>query len=183
MSDLIPRLSAAEMAPELAQMLRPRIERLGYLGEFFQCTAHQPQALISFLKLTEDLKQALPDKLTEIVALTVASVTRNSYERVQHERLSLKLGFGKSWLQEVISLEPGSSRELTDEEVLAQKLVLAVVARQGHVTDAEFGALVDAIGHKQAIAVLMLVGRYMMHAVIANTLGLRPPVASPLDEK
>jgi len=35
-------------------MLRPRVERLGYLGEFFRYTAHQPQALISFLDFTED---------------------------------------------------------------------------------------------------------------------------------
>ena len=35
----IPRLSPEELPPELAAMLRPRIERLGYLGEFFKCVA------------------------------------------------------------------------------------------------------------------------------------------------
>src|SRR5579885_955406 len=106
MSELIPKLSQEEMAPELASMLRPRVERLGYLGEFFRCTAHQPKALMSFLTFTEDLKKALPDKLTEVVALTVASVMKNAYERVQHERLSLKLGFGETWVRSVLALNP-----------------------------------------------------------------------------
>ncbi len=33
--------------PALWKVLRPRVERLGYLGESFQCAAHQPDALIS----------------------------------------------------------------------------------------------------------------------------------------
>src|SRR5215813_8037256 len=102
MSALIPRLSFAELEPQLAELLRPKVERLNYLGEFFQCTAHQPRALMSFYKLTEDLKEALPDNLTELVALTIASKMGNAYERVQHERLALKLGFSEDWVREVI---------------------------------------------------------------------------------
>lgn len=181
-SDLIPRLSEAEMAPELAQMLRPRIERLGYLGEFFQCAAHQPQALISFVKLTEELKRALPDNLTEVVALSVACLAGNTYERNQHELLSLKLGYGERWLRGVVSLKPNSNGALTEQEALVQKLVLAVLARKGHDTGVELEEVVRAIGHQQAIAVLMLIGRYVMHALIVNSLNLSPPVASPLGE-
>src|SRR6202046_4517751 len=98
MSDQIPRLSADEMPPALASFLRPRIKRLGYLGEFFQCTAHQPKALLSFLEFTEHLKHAIPNNLTEITALTVAVLMKNTYERVQHERLCRKLGFSEEWL-------------------------------------------------------------------------------------
>src|SRR5712691_11879710 len=111
MSDLIPKLSQEEMAPELAAILRPRVERLGYLGEFFRYTAHQPHALMSFLGFTEDLKKALPNGLTEVVALTVAAFMSNAYERVQHERLSLKLGFGEAWVREV---EPGARGNARD---------------------------------------------------------------------
>src|SRR6266568_6247955 len=117
MSELIPKLSQEEMAPELAAMLRPRVERLGYLGEFFRYTAHQPQALISFLDFTEDLKKALPNNLTEVVALTVASFMSNAYERVQHERLSLKLGFGKDWVRDVLSLLPDAATQLSAAEI------------------------------------------------------------------
>src|SRR5437762_13195295 len=101
MSELIPRLSSGEMPLDLANYLRPRVERLGYLGEFFQCAAHQPKALLSFMRFTEELRKALPENLTETVALTVSSLMDNPYERVQHERLCLKLGFDKSWIRAV----------------------------------------------------------------------------------
>src|SRR5258708_39733101 len=92
MSDLIPRLSREKLHPELEAFLQPRIERLGYLGEFFQCTAHQPEALLSFLEFTDHLKHALPNNLTEVVSLTVAQLMNNRYERVQHERLPANPG-------------------------------------------------------------------------------------------
>ena len=180
MSALIPRLSFSELDPQLAEMLRPKVKRLNYLGEFFQCTGHQPRALISFHKLTEDLKEALPDNLTELVALTIATKMRNAYERVQHERLAIKLGFGEEWLREVISLEAKDAGKLSPEELLVQRFVMAVLERNGRDTTAEFELVIKAIGYKDAVAVLMLIGRYVMHALIVNCLALKPPVTSPL---
>jgi hypothetical protein len=40
-----------------------------------------------------------------------------------------------------------------------------------------------AIGPEQAVAVLILIGRYVTHAQIVNALDLEPPVASPLEQK
>jgi len=180
MSDLIPRLSMPELDPQLAEVLRPKVERLNYLGEFFQCTGHQPQALISFFTLTEDLKEALPDNLTELVALTIATRMENAYERVQHERLSLKLGFSKEWVREVESLETRAGGQLSSTELRVQQLTIAIVDRQGHRTKAELEEVIKDIGHKAAVAILMLIGRYVMHALIANSLELEPPVSSPL---
>jgi len=179
-SKLIPRLSTEEMTPELRASLEPRIERLGYLGEFFQCAAHQPQALMSFMTLTEALKRALPDNLTEVVALSVASLMENAYERIQHERLSLMLGFKKEWVREVISLK-ADVVEMSALELLIQKLALGVVNRGGRDTASELEAVIKLIGHEQAVAVLMLIGRYVTHALIVNCLGLTPPVSSPLE--
>src|SRR5713226_9846747 len=105
MSASIPRLAMTELDPDLAELLRPKVERLNYLGEFFQCTGQQPRALMSFYMLTEDLKEALPDNLTELVALTIAAKMKNAYERVQHERLALKLGFNEAWVRDVLALE------------------------------------------------------------------------------
>src|SRR5713101_8139654 len=128
MSELIPKLTEAEMAPELAKMLRPRVERLGYLGEFFRCAAHQPAALLSFMAFTEDLKRALPVRLTETVALTVSTELDNAYERHQHERLCLKLGLGDAWIRAVEARDPhrGPERparqELSDIERRVQEL-------------------------------------------------------------
>lgn len=181
MSKLIPRLTEKELPPELASFLRPRVERLGYLGEFFQCTAHQPEALLSFLEFSERLKHSLPNNLTEVVSLTVARLMDNSYERVQHERLSLKLGFTEKWIREVLSLSSDGNVAMSDQEVLTQRMVIAVVTRKGHDTTRELEAVVQSIGPAKTIAVLMLVGRYMTHAMIVNALSLAPPVPSPLE--
>src|SRR3989454_8784786 len=138
MSELIPRLSYSELDPQLAELLRPKVERLKYLGEFFQCTGHQPRALMSFYSLTEDLKTALPDNLTELVALTIAAKMKNAYERVQHERLALKLRFSEAWVREVISLEAKDAGKLSPEELFVQRFVIAVLERGGRDTTAEF---------------------------------------------
>ena len=180
MSDLIPRLSFSELDPQLAEMLRPKVERLKYLGEFFQCTGHQPRALMSFYSLTEDLKDALPDNLTELVALTVAAKMKNDYERVQHERLALKLGIGEEWVREVLLLEANDRSRLSPAELRVQRFCIAVLERDGHETAADFESVINVIGHQDAVAVLMLIGRDVMHALIANCLALKPPVRSPL---
>jgi alkylhydroperoxidase family enzyme len=181
MSDLIPRLSREKLHPELEAFLQPRIERLGYLGEFFQCTAHQPEALLSFLEFTDHLKHALPNNLTEVVSLTVAQLMNNRYERVQHERLSLKLGFGEDWLREVLSLFGDGGGQLSEQEVLVQRLVVAAINRNGHDVTPELEPVVRSLGPAMTIAVLMLVGRYVSHALIANALNLAAPVPSPLE--
>ena len=167
-----------EMTPALQESLRARVERLGYLGEFFQCAAHQPQALMSFMSFTEDLKEALPDNLTEVVALSVATLMGNAYERVQHERLSLKLGFSRDWVREVIS-SAGNGHFMSAPELAVQKLALAVIERRGHNTADELEAVIESIGHETAIGVLMLIGRYVTHALMVNCLELAPQVGSP----
>ena len=180
---MIPRLDPEELAPGVADLLRPRVERLGYLGEFFRCAAHQPAALISFMTFTEDLKRALPDRLTETVALTVSTEFDNAYERHQHERLCLKLGLDEAWIRAVEACDPyerPARPPLSDIDRRVQDLTLAVLRRHGKNTTGELEALVNAIGHEQAIAVLMLIGRYVTHALMVNTLGLAPPVPSPL---
>lgn len=175
---MIPRVESDALPPDVAAVLRPRVERLGYLGEFFKCAAHQPAALISFMAFTEDLKRALPDRITELVALTVSTELGNAYERHQHERLSLKLGFGESWIRAIEALDASG---LSGAERALQALTLAVIRRHGRGTSNELEAVVSAIGHEQAIAMLMLIGRYLTHALMVNALELAPPVPSPLE--
>ena len=179
MSQLIPRLSFADLDPQLAEMLRPKVERLKYLGEFFQCMGHQPGPLTAFHRLTEELKDALPDNLTELVALSIANTMGNDYELVQHQHLALKLGFSQAWVKEAVSVRPEGHRELSEAEVAVQKLALAVVERKGKETTVELETVVRSIGYEQSVGVLLLIGRYVMHALISNCLVLKPPVVSP----
>src|SRR4051812_33166576 len=166
----IARTGFDDLEPTLRDALRPRVGRLGYLGEFFQCAAHQPAALVALNTLTEELRRALPDDAAEIVALTVATVTGNDYERHQHERLSLKLGFTEDWIRTVIALGDGG---------IVQRTVLALLEDRGRGADVD--ALAAEKGDAFAIAVLLLTGRYVLHSTVVNALGLAPPVASPLD--
>ena len=94
-------------------------------------------------------------------------------------RLGLKLGFDKGWIREA---ERGGHR-LSDSERAVQALVIAVVARKGHDCRSELEAVIHSVGHAEAIAVLLLVGRYITHALTVNCLALEPPVASPLEEQ
>jgi alkylhydroperoxidase family enzyme len=172
------------MESGLAQILRPRVERLGYLGEFFQCAAAHPAALKSFYQFTEDLKKALPTQITEVVALTVSSRLRNAYERVQHERLSLALGLKENWIRDVLRCQPRKLvTSLSDVDRTVQSLVLSVLRHQGKNSGRRLDDVVRAIGTSEAIAVLMLIGRYTAHAQMVNCLDLEPPVASPLKVK
>lgn len=182
MTDRIERLTFDQLVPAVQSVLDSRVRRLGYLGEFFRCTGHQPDILVPFMEMTEALKHALPDRLTELGALTVASVMRNAYELHQHERLSRKLGFGEDWIAAVEQLAPDAAPSLSDGERAVQRLIIAAIEQRGHDVGPMLEAVIDHIGPDQAIAVLFLVGRYLTHAVIVNALSLTPPVPSIFEE-
>jgi alkylhydroperoxidase family enzyme len=169
-----------DLDPAVRQRLQSKIDRLGYLGGFFQLTAHQPEALAAFIDYTDATKRAVPDDLAEIVALTVATATGNDYERHQHERLSVKVGLGKDWVASVEKLDPDSG-DLTPEQGATQRWVLAALKAQGRDTESEVDGLVRALGPKLAIAVALACGRYVAHATIANSFGIQPPVPSIFD--
>jgi hypothetical protein len=94
--------------------------------------------------------------------------------------LSLKLGFGENWLREVLTLKADGTGRMSEKEVLIQRLAMAAINRKGHHITAELEPVIRSVGPAMSIAVLMLVGRYLSHAIIANALDLAPPVPSPL---
>ena len=179
----VPRIPFDALESDLAETLRPRVERLGYLGEFFQVGAHQPQALGHFIRFTESLKTALPERVSEIVALTVSCKLDNDYERVQHERLSLKLGFSKEWIRAVEELAPQQADALEPEERAAQALVLSVVESQGRESSGAAARYQSIAGPTLLVGVLLATGRYLAHAAFCNTIGISAPFGSPLEER
>jgi len=180
MSVEIPRLTHAELSPPLRDALAAKVERLGYLGEFFAVGGHQPAALLAFNQFTEALKAALPAELTEVVALTVASEWGNDYERHQHERLARTLDFDDGWI--AAATGTGDPANLGDTARLARELVLAMLADRGHRAAARVAATTEALGPELTVGLLLVVGRYVAHAVVSNSLELRPPVPSVFDE-
>lgn len=177
------RLEFEQLPPELRELLRPRVERLGYLGEFFRLAGHQAAALEGFVRFTESLKEALPPRLTEIIALSVSAVSGNDYERHQHERLALALGFGDRWVRAVLRLDPAGAAAgglLSAEEAAVQALTLACVDRLGRQVDGEMAAVAAGVDGPTQVAVVLTIGRYLAHAVFVNAWSLLPPVPSPL---
>ena len=178
----IPRLEFEQFEPALAAALAPRMTRLGYVGEFFKCTAHQPDALRAFMDFTAASKKNLPDKLVEIIALTVAVETGNDYERNQHERLSVRLGFGRDWVTAAERLDADGAGLLSADERAVQRYVLAALEHGGKGAADELAAVVERLGPAAAVAVMMVLGRYVTHTVIVNSLRLAPPVPSIFED-
>jgi len=178
MTTRIPRLRFDELPVDIAGRLRSKVERLGYLGEFFAATAHQPQALAAFIDFTDNAKGELDMRLVELIALTVATLKHVAYEKNQHERLAVKLGYGRAWVAAVERLQPELASELDRIERVVQGFVIAAVTRDGLDCAALLDAVVEELGVAQAVAVLMVMGRYTTHAMLVNALGIGPPVPS-----
>ncbi len=182
MRESIPRLELVDMAPALQTALAPRVERLKYLGEFFKCMGHQPDALLGFIQFTESAKSGLDKRIVEVIALTVATARDNAYERNQHERLSVRLGFGRDWVRDVELLSPDTAAALSDTDRYIQRFTLAVIAENGRGTHDELNRLAATLGTANAIAILMVIARYTTHAMLVASLELSPPVPSIFED-
>lgn len=182
MPSSLPRIEFADLPATLAAILKPRVKRLGYLGEFFKCAAHQPDALAAFIGFTEASQEGLSKQLVEVIALTCTAWTGNSYERNQHERLCVRLGFGHDWVAAVNALDPEANALLTPEERSVQRLTLTVLGTQGRSAGLLFEETLQRMGARLAMAILMIIGRYVTHSLIVNTLELEPPVPSIFED-
>ena len=178
----LPRIELEDFPAKVSERLDARIKRLGYLGEFFKCAVHQPDALAAFIDFTESGKGSLPPNMVEIIALTVASWTTNAYEKNQHERLSVRLGLGRDWVAAVNASAPDSQSAMSEDERHLQELVLCVLESNGRHASELFEERVERCGAEQAMAILMVIGRYVVHGLIVNTLTLEPPVPSIFDD-
>lgn len=167
-----------DLPSDLKEQLRTRVDRLGYLGDWFRCTAHQPTALSYFVSFTETLKEALDPDVVETIALTAASKLGNSYEQNQHEQLARKSGRTDAWIRALVE-DTNVERELTPLQYRIYQLTVATIDR----TDpgGEMQSVVNAIGEVPAVAVLLLIARFVAHSVVASALQLEPPVPSIFD--
>ncbi len=173
------RLPFEQLTPELRELLAPRVARLGYLGEFYSVAGHQPEVLAHFYRFTESLKAALPWQLTEVVALTVAALTGNAYERVQHERLALILGMDGDVVRGLARGQAETVDGLDSAERAAAHLARDMTENLGHTASDALSNLAESTNESVAVGCALLAGRYLAHAAISSAFSLRPPVDSP----
>lgn len=174
-----------DLPQPIADLLRSKVERLGYLGDFFKYTAHAPAPLEAFIRFTDAAQIKVPKALTEVVALTIATSSGNDYERHQHERLSVAMGFTPEWVAAVEQLDPDTVPLMNDAERLVQHLALDALRNQGRQAQEHMAAAGHMFAAPVLVSILFLIGRYTAHAAIANLLDLKAPVASifPAGEK
>lgn len=182
MSDAIPRLSFAQLDPALADFLKPTVDRLGYLGEFFQTIGHVPLALRQFMEYTKAVKAPLANNLNEVLALAVCAASGARYELVQHERLAQRLGFTLEWIAAAEGVPGVGPGVLDDEERVVRELALAMLQDLGRGAAEAIERAQAMLGPQRAIAALLQITRFTMIASLCNALDLTLPVKSVFEE-
>lgn len=181
-ADGIPRLAQHELDTGLQELLKPTVERLGYLGEFFAVAGHVPGAVNGFMQYTGAVKAPLSDRQNEVLALSVCGLLGADYERIQHERLARRLGMSAPWIAAAAGRPGANPAELGDDERSLRQLALAVAARHGERCTSELAAVSAALGPAKAVAALLQITRFVTIALLCNALALEVPVPSIFDE-
>jgi len=176
-----PRLAFEQLNDELRALLGPTVQRVGYFGDFFAVLGHSPAALLGFMDYTKAVKTPLAERHNEVLALVVCARTGADYERIQHERLSQRLGFPLPWIAELIGRGQGEASLLDDDERALVALAEAVVARGGHSVGAELDRVRIRLGEPAALAAVLQIARFMMIATLLHAFDMRLPVPSVFD--
>jgi hypothetical protein len=177
-SDKIRRLTLDEIEPALRVELEPTVARLGYFGEFFQVFSAIPGAINTFMSYTKAVKAPLADNENEVLALTVCAALGDSYERIQHERLSLRLGFDIGWIAAAEGRSEANMSLLSTEETVLRELALSVISGHGKGCQAAVAAATSVLGSQKTTAALLQITRFMSIATLCNALDLSFPVPS-----
>jgi len=180
--DAIPRLRYEALDPALQAFLKPTVDRLGYLGEFFQVAGHVDGAVPAFMQYTGAVKTPLADAHNEILALTVCRMLEADYEMIQHERLSRRLGFTLEWIAAAEGRDGSHPSSLGDDERALQALAQAAIASHGLRCGPELQMVVSLLGHQRAVAAMMQIARFAGIAMMCNAFALELPVPSVFDE-
>ncbi|MES2536198.1 MAG: carboxymuconolactone decarboxylase family protein [Pseudomonadota bacterium] len=180
-ADGLPRLTLEQVEPALRDELAPTVARLGYFGEFFQVFGAVPGAMQTFMSYTKSVKAPLSDAENELLALAVCAALGDNYERIQHERLSARLGFTTEWIAAAEGRAGADANLLSPAETALRALALAVIARHGRDCAAEVAAAGAELGTQKATAALLQITRFITIATLCNSLSLSLPVPSVFD--
>lgn len=175
---VLSRHPLTELAASLQQELQPVVDRLGYFGEFFQVFGQVPSAMETFMGYTRSVKAPLSDAENELLALTVCASLGADYERIQHERLCVKLGIGLDWIAAASGRAGHDPSWLSESEQGLRRLALAIVERHGKNCQDEISACVSAIGQIKTKAALLQITRFTAIATLCNCDQLALPVPS-----
>jgi 4-carboxymuconolactone decarboxylase len=132
----------------------------------FKMVAHAESALKPFLRYGGALlaRLELDPVLRELAILRVAVLSGCDYERVQHEPIAAAVGATPE--QIATATDPGSPG--SGDEGLVLRLVDETV-RDGRGQPATTDAILEALGQRGLIELLLVIGQYRGLAVLMNT--------------
>ncbi|MBO9376291.1 hypothetical protein GG804_05895 [Sphingomonas histidinilytica] len=172
-------LEFAEIGETLQKLFQPTVDRLGYFGDFFRYGSHAPDVLSAFMGLSVALKGAIPDDVNETVALTVCQAMDFPYERIQHERLSVKLGFDREWIAAMVGRP--SAAETTPLQQAARALSIAIVEGRHDAARDAAEQVASLASPGLAVALLFQATRFMQVCAVGRTLGMQLALPSIFD--
>jgi len=172
-------LDFADIGDDLQKLFQPTVDRLGYFGDFFRYGSHAPDVLSGFMKLSVALKGAIPDDINETVALTVCQAMDFPYERIQHERLALKLGLDRDWIAAMVGRP--STAEITPLQQAARDLSIAIVEGRHDVASDAADRIAGLASLGLAVALLFQATRFQQVCAIGRTLGMQLALPSIFD--
>lgn len=173
----IPPLAFGDLSEEAQDVLRPRYERLGYLGDVFGALGHNDSALRAFVAFADASATPVDQNLREVVALAAAAASNAEPELFQHERRALGLGFTRAEIAAIETLDPDHP-DLPTGGANVVAATVSVVRQDWAAARAAMSALVAKSGPEHASGVLLQIGYYVMATSIGHALGLTPPVNS-----
>lgn len=164
----------ADLPDGLPDRLAERVGRLGYINGFLAVGLHHPEAILSLLQWTEQLKATLDPAHVLVVALATHHALGNEYERVQYLDVARACGKSEAWIDAAQGRTAGG---LTAAEEAVRGLTLAVVFAEPPAP-----ALAAAGGHlddRGLVAVIHLAARFVATARISHALSLQPMTGRP----
>lgn len=140
----------------------------------FNAILLSPEITESFLALQEAEQKhtTLPDRVRQVVILTVGAVWTCDYERYAHSAVARKTGLPERAIKALANGEPAT--DLDDKEQLAQRFTRQLTA--GHQIDDELYAATEAaFGPQGIVDIIYLAGCYDTISSLLNTFRVPAP--------
>lgn len=168
----VSRLDAGSAVPRVGEILAglPPMQLFGL-------AAHAEDAFAPWLSYLQALHGSLEldSQVRELAILQVAHGERCDYERVQHEAIARRVGVADDQITVIAAGETPDG--LSTEAGSALRAVREVVT-DGEATERSVSNLVAAVGERQSVELVLLVGQYISLARLMKTFALtaEPPV-------
>ena len=140
----------------------------------FNPMLRSPDIALTFLQLQSDEGKhtSLPERVRQVVVLSVGSVWKAPYELYAHAAAARHAGLSEACVAALMA--GASSPELAAEETVAQRLALALVA--GHaIDDSLYADALKHFGEKGLVDFAVLAGCYQLVCGLLNLFAVPAP--------